>query len=191
MMHQKVLDGIVELTDYADATVKSAKVISGAEAFRKYNWLRGMPLANSSGNFRGMVVSARWATVFHFTSNAVKPVETVAGLASFAANLSRAKSEMDNIASGDDNWMVKGARLSTQVSSVCLRTTFDILWSTPALISKSLSGYLQFAELLGIPNVGSWNTNLLELNHSIQDTVHSVTDGDKMYLLVNKYLTYR
>ena len=191
MLHQTILDGVVELIDYADATVKSAKFISTAEAFRKHDWLGRMPLANSSGNFRGMVVSAKWATVFHFTTKAIKPVEKVAGLASLAANLSKAKSEMDRIVTGNDDWMVKGARLSTQVSSVCLRTAFGSVPFAAHLISKSLGGYLQLADLAGIPKAGSLNTNLVELNHSIQDTFHSVTDGDKMYLLVNKYLVYR
>ena len=191
MLHQKVLDDVVELADYTEAAIKSAKVISGAEAFRKYNWLRGVPLTNQAGNLRGMVVSARWATVFHFASNALKPVEKVARFASLAANLSKAKLEMDKIVSGDDNWMLKGARLSTQVSSVCLRTVFGDVPFAAHLISKSLGGYLQLADLAGIPKAGSWNTNLLRLDHSFQDTFHSVTDGDKMYLLVNKYLVFR
>ena len=190
-MHYKVLDRVVDLADHTKATIKSAKVISGAEAFRKYGWLRGMPLANSTGNLRGMVVSARWATVFHFASNAMKLVEKAAIFASLVRNLVEAKPEVDKIFSRDDNWMLKGAQLSTQVSSVCLRTAFGSLPFAEHLISKSLGGYLQLADLAGIPKAGSWNTNLLRLDHSFQDTFHSVTDGDKMYLLVNKYLVFR
>ncbi len=190
-MYHNVLDRVVELTDYTEAAVKSAKLISGSEAFRKYDWLRKMPIANSAGNLRGMVVSARWATVFHFASDALKPIEKVAIFASLVSNLVEAKTEVDKILSGNDDWMIKGARLSTQVSSVCLRTAFGGVPFAGHLISKSLGGYLQLADRAGIQKAGSWNKKLMRFDHSIQDTFHKATEGENMYLLVNKYLVVR
>jgi hypothetical protein len=187
--------GVVELGDkageWAGATIGSAKVIAAAEAFRKYNWIRGMPVMNSVGNLRGMVVSGRWAAVFHFAENSLKPVERVAVFASLAANLYGAKDEVDRIFSGNDDWTVKGARLSTQVSSICLRTALGGVPFGAHLIARSLGGYLQLADLAGLHQAGQWNRTLQRMDQSGQSMFDRATDGNNMYLYVNRNLVFR
>jgi len=57
-----------------------ARAISGSEAFRKYEWLKAAPVKNVGGNFRGMVVSARWRAVFDFSEKYIQKTEKVSAV---------------------------------------------------------------------------------------------------------------
>jgi hypothetical protein len=74
------------ISEEVETGARVARAVSASEAFRKYNWLRNVPLRNASGNFRGMVVGKRWATVFNFAEDALKPIEIIALLAGLAEN---------------------------------------------------------------------------------------------------------
>jgi len=36
---------------------KVLKVISGLQAYNQFDWIKGVPVTNAAGNFRGMVIS--------------------------------------------------------------------------------------------------------------------------------------
>src|SRR4051794_15032523 len=55
------------------------KFYQGNKAFRNYSWLRNAPVLNKSGNFRGMVVNAKWRTVFNMTVERAEKLEKWGG----------------------------------------------------------------------------------------------------------------
>jgi len=54
-----------------DLANRSFRAVVGMHAFSKYDWIRALPTPNTSGNLRGMVISARWRTVFNFSGDVV------------------------------------------------------------------------------------------------------------------------
>lgn len=92
-MNHHDIHAVVEVSskylDRFDNSLKAARAISASEAFRKYNWIKNVPVRNVSGNLRGMVVSNRWAAVFHFTEDVLKPVEKLAVIAALAENIAK------------------------------------------------------------------------------------------------------
>jgi hypothetical protein len=193
-MNHKI-EAIVEISDavsgWTDRGFKTAKAIAASEAFRKYSWIKKLPIMNSEGNFRGMVVSSRWATTFHFTEGVLKPLEKVAVFAALAANLVRAADETDRILASSDSWGLKGSRLSTQVTSVCVRTAFGAIPAGAHVLAISLGGYLQLADLAGLHQANPWNKAVRSLDAYASTTFDTVTDGNNIYLKVNKYLAMR
>ncbi len=178
-------------TDGAQQALHAAKTIAGSEAYRKYNWIHSAPVRNAAGNFRGMVISSRWKAVFHFAEDALKPVERVALFASLAVNIAKSKDEVDQILASQDNWAFKGARLSAQVSSVCLRTSLGVVPAGAHLLALSLGGYLRLADMAGLHRAATWNRALQSLDTDLDTTFDTVTDGNNIYLSVNKIVLTR
>ena len=58
----EILDG----AGYANGAIHQ---ISAAEAFRKFDWIRDLPIENRSGNMRDMVINAKAHTLFKITSD--------------------------------------------------------------------------------------------------------------------------
>ena len=135
---------IVETSDKVAGGLDSAnsvvQAISASEAFRKYNWLANQPALNSVGDLRGMVVSARWRTVFTYASDADDVLGRIALIAALAGNILKASKEIEAIVNSNASWSEKGARLSTQVSSVALRTVGGVAPAGFEVLAFSLQG---------------------------------------------------
>jgi hypothetical protein len=180
--------------NYAEKTergFKIARAIAASEAFRKYNWIKNVPVRNLSGNLRGMVVSKRWATVFHFAEDVLKPVEKVALLAALAENTAKAHHQIDTILNSTDSWDSKAARLSTQVSSVMIRTVGGAIPAGAHFLATSLEGYCQIAGLAGSQRATNLDQKLKSLDASFSSVFDKVTDGNNMNIFINKYLVIR
>jgi hypothetical protein len=179
---------------YAEDTEKGfkfARAIAAAEAFRKYDWIKNAPIRNGSGNLRGMVVSKRWATVFHFAEDVLKPVENVALLAALAENIAKAHGQIDAVLSSTDSWDIKAARLSTQVDSVIIRTLGGAIPGGAHLLAMSLGGYCQIAGLAGSQGATNLDQKLKSLDTSFSSMFENVTDGNNMNIFINKYLVIK
>jgi hypothetical protein len=175
----------------AESVFKGARAVAASEAFRKFNWVENIPIRNSAGNFRGMVVNSRWATIFHYAEDALKPIEKVATLATLALNIVKAKDDWEKILSSKDNGATKGARLSTLVSSVCLRTLTSPVPAGAHVLAFSLGGYLQLADLAGLHHATQWNRNVQAGVRWLDGKVDAVTDGGNIYWVINRYLVIR
>ena len=142
---------VVEIVDKAaggtEGALKAGRVISGSEAFRKYDWIKNIRPANTVGNFRGMVISSRWAVMYNFAETSLKVVEKVAVFAALAANIYKAKNEFQKIIASSEDWGTKSSRLSTQVSSVSIRTLGGVIPAGTHIIAMSLGGYLGMADI--------------------------------------------
>jgi hypothetical protein len=102
---------IAEKTDKAATNVGAANsalnVISASEAFRKFNWLKNIPVTNSADNLRGMVVSARWRTAFQVSGKIGGVLERVGVVAGLAVNIFHSWHEIETIYSSSEPWDVK------------------------------------------------------------------------------------
>jgi hypothetical protein len=191
-MNHKHIHAAVEIADrYAEkgeGSLKTVRAIAASEAFRRYDWIADAPVRNLSGNFRGIVISKRWATVFHFTENALKPVERIALVAALADNLFKARQQTAAILGSADSWDTKAARLSTQVSSVMLRTAGGVIPASADLLAMILGGYCQIAGLVGVQRAVDLDQKLKTMAVSFTSKFEKITDGDNIYLFINKYL---
>jgi hypothetical protein len=60
-------DSVAEIAHTSDKVLGNStyvtgsfKVVTGAQAFRDYDWRTDRRVLNPAGNFRAMVISARW-----------------------------------------------------------------------------------------------------------------------------------
>jgi hypothetical protein len=68
----------------ADLGRIAMQVVMGGRAFRNYSALSNTAALNKAGNFRGMVVSAKWNTLFRHTSHIGEYVENIGYLTALA-----------------------------------------------------------------------------------------------------------
>ena len=194
-MNHHSVHAAVELADTyagkAEGGLKAARAIAASEAFRKYDWLRNVPVRNLSGNLRGIVVNKRWAVVFHFAEDGLKSVEKVTLLAALAENMAKAYHQTDAILESKDSWDMKAAKLSTQVSSVAIRTAAGAIPAGTHLLATSIGGYCQLAGLVGWQGAVRLDQKLKSLDASLTSSFEKVTDGDRMYAFINNHLVFR
>ena len=177
-----------EVSEKVEDGLKTTRAIAASEAFRKYNWLKNVPVKNASGNFRGMVVSQRWATAFDFVQDALKPIERIALVAALAENIVNANREIEPILASKDPWEMKAARLSTQVSSIAIRTAGGFIPPGVHMLTLALSGYCQIAGLAGWPGAAKAEKRLRFVDAWVSSTFDKVTDGDNISLFINNHL---
>jgi hypothetical protein len=189
------IDAAVEIgskyLEKAEGGLKVARAVAASEAFRRYNWIKNVPVRNISGNLRGMVVSKRWAVLFHFTEDVLKPVERVAIFAALAENVAKAHEEMRMIIHSTGSWDTKAARLSTQVSSVMIRTVAGVIPAGAHVLATSLGGYCQIAGLAGSEGAVKLDQKLKLLDTSFTSKFEKVTDGENINIFINKYLVVK
>jgi len=173
-----------------DNLVTSVKVISAAEAFRSYNWLAGTPVLNSVGTLTGRVVSARWNTVFQVSSKVGKYTSDAALIASLAVNIAQSSSRIDAIMNSNDSWDVKGAKLSTQVSSICIKTLTGVVPAGADLVTAVLTRSFQLTgAIINDPRGSQQVIGGVKKVDAVVNTVYNkVTDGDSIYSFLNVYI---
>ena len=185
----------VEVADHVAGGVTTAggwaKAIAASEGYRKYSWIKNAPARNFAGNFRGMVVNPKWAARFQWADKALEPVENAALLLSLAVNISKSRHEVAQILASQDDWTIKGARLSTQVSSAAIRTVVGVGTGVLDLGTFVTSGYLQMADLAGLHRAADWNKSLKAANLRLNSFVDTVTDGNNIYLFINSHLVIK
>lgn len=147
----KILGKTSEQLDNAHHAVETFKAIAGTRAFREYDWLKDVAIANKSGNFRGMVVSARWKTLFDYSSEVGKVLENVGTFATFAANIAQMGHQFETIWTSRDPMAMKGLRFAVAAGTAAERTLAGRTVTGVHLIYKSLEGWCMIAGLAGGP----------------------------------------
>jgi len=71
----------------ASYAINGFRAITGLQGFRSYSWMTDTAATNVVGDFRGMVVSARWASAYNVISPIAKVAGNVATLAALAGNI--------------------------------------------------------------------------------------------------------
>jgi len=181
---------IVELADCAAGAVDHAltglRAISGVEAYRRYNWIRDIRPLNSALNHRGMVISSRWAAVYDFSKEWGETAGRVAVVATLATNIYRAKNEIDAIWKSNDDENIKYARLSTQVSSIALRTVGSVVPEGAHAIASSLGWCMGLADHRGLHQAANWRRSLDAMDVNVRSTFDKVTDGNNIFAVVQQ-----
>jgi hypothetical protein len=184
----------IEMVQRADTLVggaekgaKALKIISGLQAYHRFDWVRGVPVVNQAGNFRGMVINAEWKTAFQWTSKAASVLGDVATLTGFAVNLAHAAPQIESILNSKEGWDTKGPKLCLQVSSLAFRTVAGAVpWG---LVALSAEGYAETADLV---TGGSYKLTekLKSTDAKIATGYTKVTDPQTMYAFVNTYAVF-
>ena len=124
-------DKVVGHVSYA---ANGFRAVTGLQAFRGYNWMTDVRTANTAGNFRGMVVSARWATAYEVVAPAAKLIGNVATVASIAANAIDMAPQFEAVYRSNDSAANKGLRYTSLAGTVAQKTLAGIVVSGVHLI---------------------------------------------------------
>lgn len=119
---------------YVSYTANGFRAITGLHAFRSYDWMTDAAVFNSVGNFRGMVVSARWASAYNVFSSAANMIGNVATVASIASNVIDLAPQFEQIYVSKDSAVVKAQKYSLLTSIVAQKTLAGIITSGVHLI---------------------------------------------------------
>lgn len=172
------VDNAVGNTDFARIALQ---MVSGSRAFRNYNALINVPGTNVAGNFRGMVVSAKWRTVFQFSSKTENILGNLGYLASIAANIAESAPQIDAILGSPDPAYMKGLRITTVAGTIAERTLIGVVPAGVHLIYQSLEGWAMLAGLLGGPVKPAADgaiTVLQNADNLVQTTFQTITNTE-------------
>lgn len=199
MFHTDV-HAVAEIVDNADSVVskadKAAKVvraISGWQAFRDYDWLRSVPLMNSAGDLRGMVVSSDWRAVFTFTGKASEYIDTAGtaiSILSIMVAMAESYHDVDWILKSNQPPELKAAQLSTQVTGIAMKYLTGIVTTPTHLFLTGLNsvGACDLADRITKSRSGQCRQYLTATDVAIQTAAHTVSDGNNIYIFVNTTL---
>jgi hypothetical protein len=106
----------------ASYAVNGVRAITGLQTFRTYAWMTDTAALNSVGNFRGMVVSARWATAYSVISPTAKFLGNLATVASLAGNMMQMAPQFEQIYQSKGSLADKAQKYSLLSSIVAQKT---------------------------------------------------------------------
>jgi hypothetical protein len=153
---------IVEFADHLEKSLegsgKAATQIaksSAVRAFRATVIEAGShiphPVTNSSGNLRGMVLSKRFHTIYHVSSNVAEKFEKYDRALAFASIIIEIGKEADNVHHVFKSNFSKGEKLRQTdliVSTAILRAVTGVVPEAAHWIAKSLEGYCELGSLV-------------------------------------------
>ncbi len=114
------------------------RAITGLEAFRSYDWMTDTAALNVAGNFRGMVISARWATAYQVVGTTANVIGNVATVASLASNIINLAPQFEQVYRSRDSGLAKAQRYSLLTSIVAQKTLMGIITGGVHLIYTPL-----------------------------------------------------
>jgi hypothetical protein len=117
-------DKVVGNTSYA---INGFRAMTGLQGFRSYSWMTDTAATNAVGNFRGMVISARWASAYNVISPIAKVAENLATVASLAGNIMDMAPQFEKVYRSNSNAAVKAQQISLLTSVVAQKTLAGII----------------------------------------------------------------
>jgi hypothetical protein len=127
-------DVIVQIAHQSDRVLGNVsyaangfRAITGLQAFRTYDWMTDAAGLNSVGDFRGMVVSARWATAYSVIGSAANMIGNVATVASIASIVIDLAPQFDQVYRSRDSGVVKAQKYSLLTSIVAQKALAGIV----------------------------------------------------------------
>jgi hypothetical protein len=199
-MDHTQIHAVVEIADdtgktfeTADNARKVAKVISASHAFRKYDWLHSIPIMNSSGNLRGMVLSAKWRGAYELSVKYGKKLEHyhVGTLITVAVALADSFEQIDRIWRSNESRDKKAARLASQATAIAMNCLTGVVTSPAQAVLQSLQGYCYMMDVAKGNLLGTCGETLKNLDLAIESSAKQVSNGDEIYLYVNTTINPR
>jgi hypothetical protein len=174
-----------KVADRAETVAKTASVIALPLAFRKYSWLHNKPLMNTVGDLRGIVINARARSVYEFAIKGQHLAANISTFATIASALLSVYDESAEIVASKDDYGIKAAKLSAQVTSVSLQViTGSLIVPEVLTLTHAISSGCQFAANW-FPNQRQTLTNVQQFANDystgITTTVQTFTDGKNIY----------
>lgn len=179
IVHQK-LDYADHKMEEANALASGFKAVAASHAFRNYgllNLLQDTLPTNAAGNFRGMVICARWKALFHYVNEHGEALENVGTIISFASNVAEMGHEFEAVHHSETD--LKAIRYATLAGTAAERTLAGMVTGGVHLIYKSMEGYCMLLGLLGGSAQSTANQCITTLNHAdyfVQTSVRKITD---------------
>jgi hypothetical protein len=178
------VETVGKFVDNVDLANRSFKAIAGSHAFYKYDWMRALPTANVNGNLRGMVISARWRTVFNFSSEVVgKYAEGIGTLASVATDIARDGWRFERIWKSQDSPFLKGMQFASLVGTMANHALLGIVPAGASAIYFSLEGDCELMGLAGGQFQSAANgciSTLKQADTYVTTTYNYVTDNSNL-----------
>jgi hypothetical protein len=164
-------------------------VIALPNAFRKYSWLHLAPEVNKSANFRGIIISSRWKSVYQISRKVRTYAEHLGTLATVGSAVLSSVDEIEEVWKSSAPAAQKAAQLSTQLSSMALRviTGTLVIPETQAILSVLSTTCSAVSRL-----ASRQKDNLATVKQSIDDYQNDITakflhftDGNTLYHFVD------
>jgi hypothetical protein len=186
---------IVELADRAEPGVSALgnfgtfalTPVAAARAFREYNWLLGTPVLNSTGNFRGMVISKSFRTVWTVSSKAGEILGVAGIVIEFAKELAKMQSVWSSKTLSVNE---KGPMLLMMGSAAILRGVVGVVPAAVHLAALSAGGCLDLVGLIsGDDKPAEWASKLQQGDRWVDSTFRAQWDGQNWYTFVSQHLS--
>jgi len=116
-----------DVTGNASYVANGFRALTGWQAFRGYEWMTDTRTLNSVGDFRGMVVSARWASAYKVMSSSAEVIGNIATVASLAANLMDMAPQFEKVYRSNASTVAKAQQYSLLTSIVAQKTLAGII----------------------------------------------------------------
>jgi hypothetical protein len=167
--------------EHAEQATLAVKLVAGSEAFRNYSILAAK-VENHSGNLRGMVISAKWRTVFTFSENTEKVLGSLGTIAGITASIAENAPQFETIYRSSGSPTIKAAQMSSLAGTMALRVLGGAIPAGVHVIYLSLEGW---AQLVGLapgmaPAAQAANAIVVNADTLVQTTFNRVTDTNNI-----------
>jgi hypothetical protein len=151
LIHEKhkTAEHVNHRLEQADLARLGLQAVMGERAFRDYHALSNKIGMNAAGNFRGMVVSAKWKMLFRHTSYIGEYLENVGYLASLASGIAESAPKIESILSSANSATLKGMQICATAGTIAQRALLGVVPAAAHLIYRSLEGWCMIAGLAG------------------------------------------
>jgi hypothetical protein len=170
------------------------RAFTGLAAFRGYEWMTDMRTVNIAGNFRGMVMSARWATAYNVIGPITKVVGNIATVASLTAITIDMAPDFERVYQSKVSAISKAQQYSLLTSIVAQKTLAGIVTGGVHLIYLPLIASCNaVAKIGGGSSISKGGFLCSEVFQSadalVQRTVNYLTDPANQQRVIQNVLT--
>ena len=130
----------------------AVQMVAGGRAFRRYQALSNVIVQNKAGNLRGMVVSAKWNSIFRHIdeeSASGKFLSNLGYLAAISAELAAQAPKLEKIIDSSDTVTLKAAQIASTAGTIAQRALLGAVPAGAHMIYRSLEGWCMIAGLAG------------------------------------------
>jgi hypothetical protein len=185
----EVADTTARAADGVKDGSKIVKAISLPNAFRKYSWLHLAPEVNKSGNFRGIIISSRWKSIYQVSTKVGTYAEHVGVFAAVGGAVLSSVDEIEEIWKSAAPTGEKAAQLSTQLSSMAFRviTGTLVVPETQAILSALSTTCSVLSRLAPKRNerLGVIKQSVDDYKNDITTKFLHFTDGNVLYHFID------
>jgi hypothetical protein len=161
--------------------IHGLRAVIGGRAFRSFHPLSGTFELNKAGNLRGIVVSARWRTLFRHTSDVGEYRTNVGYLATLVSGIAESAPKIESIVNSPNSPTLKGMEIAATASTIAQRALLGAVPEGAHLIYRSLEGWCMIAGLVG-GKADSVASHCLSTLHNadtlVQTTFKTITDAN-------------